>query len=267
MQYPIKHISLDAWNTLLIPNPLFAKRRAELLAGVFLCSEEFARKMYTKTKLEIDTFTERSGFSISPEECVKRLILNFNQDVNIKWLKDKIDFLFEKSQPIILDSVVSTIKFLYEEHKITFSISSNTNFISGRFLGTIIKNKFRNECDDAISFMVFSDLNKENVEHGHLIEEFFGIKDAFVRCAKPSSKFFKLVMDNANIIRTADPLLKNNILHIGDHQVCDFNGASAFGFNVKLINSPSDLPDALMHTLELNREASNLLNRKISIYR
>ena len=94
------------------------------------------------------------------------------------------------------------------EQEKTISLLSNTGFIKGF---TLRKLMIHYELDNYFSFQIYSD------ETGF---------------SKPNSKMFKLVYDQ---ICSNNTIQKQEILHIGDNSIADYNGAIKFGFDALLI--------------------------------
>jgi putative hydrolase of the HAD superfamily len=224
----VKHISLDAWNTLLIPNKLYAKARTQYLAGIFHCSTDFAKNTYTAVKNEVDTMAEVQGKACQVDCLYDYLICKFPHDFGMT--ADKLRETFESSfwnnAPTVLEETITQISRLCVERNITFSIASNTNFITGGVLARLIGRASPN-----FSFMMFSDLMRN-------------VKGESFAPAKPHSEFFNLVHLNAERARNED-LDRSEILHIGDNRKCDFFGAANSGLSSILVADAYELPNVL----------------------
>lgn len=227
----IKHVSLDAWNTILIPNTQYAIRRSNILAEAFSCSPEFAAKVYTSVKRRLDKHAEEAGEGYATEYVYNELLAAFPRHLNVDIEELRILHIeneFFNSPPSILEETKKAIRLL-KDRGITVSISSNTNFISGRILGRFIQEQVGN-----FDFMLFSD----TMQMSH------SAKNGWFIPAKPSHSFFSQVMKYCSVLR---PEIKaEEILHIGDNEICDYNGAKNFGFQAKLLPSVNDLPEMLM---------------------
>jgi FMN phosphatase YigB (HAD superfamily) len=190
------HFTLDVWNTLFIPNPHYAMYRNKLLADKLRITERKASEIYSLTKMKLDTLAREHGVGMSTEsvyieltlECCKALKISFRScDRALDSLEYEFRTLFLKHQPYILPETFHTIQKLQQDH--SFSIISNTNFITGALIKKIITS--RGLFFD--SFM-FSDLE--------------GI-------AKPSPHMFKKALWK---MRMFEP---NDVYHIGDDPICD----------------------------------------------
>lgn len=229
----IKHISLDAWNTVLIPNPEFAEIRTTTLANVFNCSRVMAKAIYASVKKEMDTRAEQSGEACNVEWLYQYLVDRFPRvnEIDAEYLRvNFIEHAFSKPEyrPTILQETRAQITRLHAERGITFSISSNTNFISGKILGPMIRSQI-----NELSFMLFSDCMRSEYFDGKLIIP-----------AKPHRKFFERVHEYAKFLH-GDSLKASEILHIGDSRICDFAGAVSAGLSAQLITDAYELPKAL----------------------
>lgn len=235
-----KHISLDAWNTVLTPNKLFAKLRTAALSEFFGCDEELAKNIYTKVKRQLDSMAENEGVGFSTEYAWKLLANNFPAaEVNVEDVQQTVEELFQRFDclPTILPETVSAIKALHGEG-VTFSITSNTNFISGSILSNVIARYFKN---GEMSFMLFSDLTERTPTAG-------GVGSIIHRIAKPNYDMFAKVQKFANLRHGhLDDwnLSKSQIVHIGDNVKCDQVGAEKYGFRSILIDNAQCLPACL----------------------
>ncbi|QIG70781.1 putative dehalogenase hydrolase-like protein [Rhizobium phage RHph_I1_18] len=206
----IKHISLDVWNTLVKANPEYANARTKYLADRFRLDEEFVRQTYTKTKTWIDNFSEKTGVAPSVEGNVLMLMNNLNVFTDPYEIISEFRLAFAENQPIVIPEALEFVK-LMRKNKITLSIGSNSNFISGNLINPWLDKTF-----GGFQFHISSD------EAG---------------VAKPSSSFF------ARVWRQSPAMSKDQIMHIGDNPMCDIFGAATFGFANGYISKPSDFND------------------------
>jgi hypothetical protein len=210
----IRHCSLDFWNTIAYSNPRFKLYRAELLSSVFKgCLDELKiSAAFEKVGSEYNRQQISGVKTTSSIELLRsvlselRLLLSFSE---LSQLNAEINQLFLKYPPILNNSICQYIDKLVSTD-ITCSIMSNTAFISGEvirnFLDNVgLKNKF--------SFTLFSD------------EVGFG---------KPNTPMYELLF--SNIQQVFPGVRKSDILHIGDDQVSDFDGARRFGISAFKIN-------------------------------
>jgi putative hydrolase of the HAD superfamily len=216
----IKHISLDVWNTLLIPNKEFSKRRTEFLASYFDMPVELAKIEFTATKHILDTMAMERGVSLPPFNVYVLLFNRFNSDKfdEIPTVRNKILELFKQYPPEMIKETRDELSRIYIDGKYSLGIISNTNFVSGDVLhDTLVEQsgvKFESP--------VFSDL---------------------VGFAKPSKGIFNIHFQGLR--RFKPELKKENVVHIGDSAVCDFSGAGGFGFEKIWCNSAHHVPSIL----------------------
>ena len=222
----IKHISLDVWNTLLIPNVQFAVERTKFLAEYFDVSEEIAKIKFTKTKNILEEISKVRGICISQPAIFALLINQFNnENINADGneLRKMFITLFQKYPPILLNSTKYELERINKNTDITLGITSNTGFISGVFISHFINS----QVDVDFKVNLFSDL---------------------VTFAKPSMEIFKMHFDALNnwtYVNDLPKIEKSEIIHIGDNIDCDVIGAINFGFEHQWINDAAALPDIL----------------------
>ena len=229
---PIKHVSLDAWNTILIPSKVYARYRTNILANIFNCSEEFAKSVYSNVKRKFDEKAERDGEAFTIEYVYNELVAAFpNCDSQIdpnELCHSYFEPTFIDNPPAILNETVDAINTL-KSRGITVSIASNTNFISGRVLAKIIR-----KSNTIFDFTLFSDLMP--MVHNEL---------GYKMPAKPNPAFFEIVQKYAAVLHP-EGIEKTEIVHIGDSNICDFQGAAKFGLQARLLKSVDELPALLM---------------------
>jgi len=193
------HISLDIWNTLFIPNPEYAKWRTNFLAERLDIDSSRAKKIYTSVKTCVDNDAEEKGISYRTDEVYVMLVAEYSKQLHIPFphvtymltgMRPAFEQKFREMPPTVLADAIRVIKAAQAAGH-TFSIASNTNFITGPILA-----KHLSSLGLDFLFYVFSDL------HG---------------CAKPNPKFFQMVQ---NQYHTAVPR-PDPITHIGDNPVCD----------------------------------------------
>jgi putative hydrolase of the HAD superfamily len=213
----IKHISFDAWNTLLIPNKKYAELRTELLADTLHRTPAASKAIYQETKHLLDSLAEQHGLGANVHHAFNVLISKFGaEDHTITHsLISKVSELFLANPPTILEESIDAINEVRAEG-VTIGITSNTNFISGYDLAEVFERNFEFEVG------VFSDL---------------------VGSSKPSKLIFdihlkELAKRNAGVDRS-------EILHIGDNHICDFIGAKNFGFEAAFITNVDQVASIL----------------------
>jgi putative hydrolase of the HAD superfamily len=204
----MKAISFDVWNTLIIPNPVFAAHRKQLIASTLGVDEESASKAYTKVKRQVDTKAEIYGIGFNTPAVYRTLLSELQVQLDESDLFDlihKVNELFLVYSPKVPLQVIKAVNFA-QENGFLIGIGSNSNFISGKIMHPFLEKTLGVKFD----FGVYSDL---------------------CGTAKPNPEFFKNILKQANTI---------NVTHIGDHEVCD-GGAEAVGFKFELIKNPETL--------------------------
>jgi FMN phosphatase YigB (HAD superfamily) len=225
----IQHISFDFWNTIVRPNPLFKEKRAELIVTLFnnQISKHEIDSAFSKIGKKYNEHQQAGNSAFPPLELLKSVLneIKSNSNANIIELHNQINILFLAYPPFIEPSFIDIIDLINEKGK-TFSITSNTAFISGSVIVKYLEN-----CNllHLFSFTIFSD------EFG------FG---------KPGSKIFDYLTNKA--IECRSIVDKTNILHIGDNLESDYNGAIQSGLTAfHLIDS---------HSLQNIRNSLHVIN-------
>jgi putative hydrolase of the HAD superfamily len=231
----IKHVSFDVWNTIVKPNPEFASTRTKLIAIALNLDPDYVKTAYTKVKRFVDGCAENSdGAAFTTDEVYKLLFSSLHVPVSpglAREIRETVDELFKRFPPIIVPSVVTLFDYLRKQG-ITASIGSNSNFISGTVMHPYLQSVLgERAAGDAYLFGVYSDL---------------------VVTAKPSKLFFDAVAFKTNVYRD-DSVARAEILHVGDNEICDVEGARRAGMHSLLIGSP----DLLCEQVKLRIECEN----------
>jgi FMN phosphatase YigB (HAD superfamily) len=203
----IKHISFDLWNTLITPNPEYAKARTEFLVKISGKGEEEVKRGYK----ELKDAAEHNILAKTSAEHASELLTNLGIQ-GYRLIRKGIYEAFNKYPPGINPSTISWLH--RNKSNYGYSILSNTNFISGHALGPWLENQL----PDLFQAAYFSDVE--------------GV-------AKPSSQFFGKVLD---LRRDLEP---GEILHVGDSLLHDKLGAQRVGLVALKIDSPSTLVNQL----------------------
>jgi putative hydrolase of the HAD superfamily len=209
----IRHVSFDLWLTLIQSNPLFKRRRAELIADMFhpknMNVEQIDMLIRRKDKI-FDRHNEMYGVKIPAKYMylnVLRAIDSQSHEVDIDdamWLMQQSNNLLMDYPPQLLNGQIPDILRFLQSATEGLNIGSNTGYVEGEALRKVLK---QIGIYDFFSFFVFSDE---------------------IQASKPSAAFFRAVSDRANVS-------KSNILHIGDNLKTDYHGAVNFGFEALLI--------------------------------
>jgi putative hydrolase of the HAD superfamily len=209
----IRHISFDLWLTLIKSNPLFKRKRAELIADKFhpenMSVEQIDLLIRQKDKI-FDRYNEMYGIKIS----AKCMYLSVLQSIDSQshrldiedalWLMQQSNELFMDYPPQLLNEQIPDILRNLQSETLSLNIGSNTGYMEGAILRKVLK---KTGIYDFFSFLVFSDE---------------------INASKPSAAFFQTILDKANVP-------KSNILHVGDNPKTDYHGALNFGFDALLI--------------------------------
>lgn len=213
---PIKHVSFDAWNTLIESNSEFATRRTDLIASRCDVPAKVTKAAYSALKAVADHRAEQRGLQISQKDLYDRLFAMMGVVLDrwqIERLQADIAVVFDLYPPTMRDDVFRVLEELVSRG-ISISVTSNTNFISGTVLEDVLFGDaaMLSRTSVIFDFTVYSDLV------GH---------------AKPSSKIFQHVI-NLSGRQPAE------ILHVGDNAICDGN-ASRVGFKTCIVDGPHQL--------------------------
>ena len=226
----IKHVSLDAWNTLLIPNPTFAKLRNEYLASICGISDHQMKIIYDKTKRFVDDAAEHNCKAYTTPQVYDLLFTTYvqmssnfvrnNHSFDIDAVMTCVNELFIANPPTIPDDTIDTLNWL-DKYQIEWGIISNTNFISGEILHKVIMSEFPEYSDQRI-FAIYSDL---------------------VGMSKPALGMFDKLYQHKK--ERFEYVQKKHIVHIGDNITCDIIGAAQYGFTTALVTHPSELAEVI----------------------
>lgn len=217
-------ISFDFWNTLATPNSAFAELRTKILKRYSsLETEDQVRAAHKKLKGDFDAYAQKQGlcgFNLTITGALL-LTLNANRDPNDDFFLDvnfqptavrlhrEIQQLALKHPPCITDRTIDMIHTL-QSKDIGIGIVSNTNFITGATIRTILNNH-------ALHFDAYT----------------FSDEVGF---AKPHPNIFCPI---AEITSTRE---YGQAIHIGDNEICDA-GAETLGIQSIIIKNPDDCVD------------------------
>lgn len=204
-------LSLDFWGTLAVFNPNYSAARASYLADVCQLPEAEVVAHYQSVKRDYDACAERSGFAVTPEAAFVRLreCLSPHCRVPASELQTHIEALVRRFPPVVAPRTTAALRAAAGAG-LTICLASNTNFIGGRLLTELF-------ADWPLSSRIYSD------ELG---------------VSKPEGDFFAAVA--VAIGRHVPAVHRGQIAHIGDHPVCDRDGAEAAGMTAVLVRSPAD---------------------------
>lgn len=210
------HISFDLWLTLIKSNPEFKSKRNQLFKDFF--EVESSIEKVTEVVRYYDVFcnntNEKTGLNIDTFEIYYLILNALNVNVN-EINKEQLNQFYKEAEMLFMDykpqlinpKIDLLLKEIISQHK-TINILSNTGFIKGYTLRKLITHY---ELNEYFKFQIYSD------EVGY---------------SKPNPKIFQLVHDE---IKSFKNVLKNEVIHIGDNQTADYNGAISFGFDAYLL--------------------------------
>lgn len=204
-----KHISLDFWNTVGQPNKDYIHRRSEIIADFYNVSFAEAKRMYTLIKSSLDKGAEQTGTCHDYMEnywILSRAFVFDDEEVrNPAELAKLLAEAFAENPPLVSDTMRESL-FAAKRAGFTLSIGSNTNFITGREIVDHVL------ADMPFDFLIFSDE---------------------IMLSKPHQYFFQTIVDQAmqvnNNVHNA-----SDVIHIGDHRVCDVEGAIRRGLRAEI---------------------------------
>ena len=209
--------------TLIRSNPAFKPARTKFFYDHFnrlgKTIEEVAL-VFRQIDLMCNAINEKTGHNIDSEEMYLMVISHINDhqyplhEVDVSALYLEMESLVFKHLPLpySADTHIVLEKLTAVEGP-TFSLLSNTAFIKGSTLKTVLK---RIELDSYFDFQLYSD------ETG---------------MSKPNEKFFQLMLDKVKEVRGGEQFSTQEIIHIGDNIKADILGAESLGISSLLINS------------------------------
>lgn len=228
-----KHYSFDLWMTLIRSNPSFKTERAKFFYkhfnGLHKSMEEITA-IFRQVDLMCNAINEKTGKNIDADEMYLMVISQMNNhatnftDIDLNWLYSEMDSLLFQYMPMVYcNNTLDTLDRLKQKNKGSFNISSNTAFVKGSSLRTVLSEL---GLSPYFEFQLYSD------EIGF---------------SKPNKSFFDLMIDTSKSIRANTAMEHKDILHIGDNPNADINGALAAGIHAIQINSNHQTIAALLH--------------------
>jgi putative hydrolase of the HAD superfamily len=205
------HFSFDFWSTIAFSNQQFKLERAKLLAT--LMSEENAEHKintaFSNIGKKYNQDMETKGIIHNPEFLYRSVFKELEIcESKLDYFQQEVEHLFRVHPPKISNGFLCFYKHITQFNS-TKSITSNTAFISGDIIMEILD---KNAPEIKFDFALFSDLSG---------------------CAKPSKEIYKIVKSKASALHIEQPEIQ--ILHIGDNEFTDYEGAIKNGLNAVLI--------------------------------
>ena len=218
-----QHYSFDLWLTLIKSNPEFKIQRAHFFHQNFNNTGKTVddvAKVFRQVDLMCNAVNEKTGKNIDADEMYLMVISLVNGDnLNI----DEIDYtalhlqmedLLFKYPPQMYSAVTTEVlEHLKQKSGATFSLLSNTGYITGKTLRKVLA---LYGLDSYFDFQLYSD------EAG---------------MSKPNPEFFKTMLNNIDIYNPGKDIPLKNIVHVGDNPKNDVLAADAIGISSLLINS------------------------------
>ncbi|MDR0195797.1 MAG: HAD family hydrolase [Myroides sp.] len=208
-----KHYSFDLWLTLFRSHPDFKTRRAQLFKDYFSISESIEEVSSVLRYYDVlcNKINETTGGNIDTLEIYLLILGRFNVLPSFKELEEfylESEKMFFNYPPVLLDHFNSTDFLRLRDHGGTLNILSNTGFIKGRTI-----KKYLEEIDflQYFDFLIFSDE---------------------VNLSKPNPEIYKLVRNQVDV-----SIMDKQIVHIGDNNLSDYQGALDFGFSAYLVKN------------------------------
>ena len=217
----VKHVSFDAWNTLITANPTYAAWRSAFLGRACGVSDEEAHGAYKQIKLMADHDAAYYGHQYSHRDLVFHLITKMRgtwSDYLYEGVSNRMDDAFMLFPPTMTNETITVLEQILDKG-VGISVTSNTNFTRGEVLDRVLfgTEAMQRRTHRLFDFAVYSD--REGI-------------------AKPSKKIFDIVVGRSGQKR-------EEILHVGDHQRCDGWGSTQAGLQSLMVEGPHDLHKVL----------------------
>ncbi|QHS57554.1 HAD family hydrolase [Mucilaginibacter sp. 14171R-50] len=217
-----QHYSFDLWLTLIKSNPQFKIQRAHFFHQNFNNtgkSVDDIALIFRQVDLMCNAVNEKTGKNIDADEMYLMVISLINGNrLNI----DDIDYaqlhlqmeelLFTYPPQPYSDVTIEALQHLKQKSGATFSLLSNTGYITGKTLRKVLA---LYGLDNYFDFQLYSD------EAG---------------MSKPNHDFFKLMLNNIDICNAGKNIPLTNIIHIGDNAKNDVKPAQEIGISSMLVN-------------------------------
>ncbi len=206
--FEIRHVSFDFWNTLAKSNPEFKRKRAQYIRGLkhAISEDDLESAFRVVSNHHNDRFLEDGIHELKSCELYDEFfkILNITGADPQKSVND-IGNLFVLNPPLFTEYLNSDwMNELNLNDRITFSITSNTAFVEGKYIREALR---INRKSLPFAFMMFSDE---------------------VLSGKPGSIIMSRVYKTAQQLH--ERIEKYEILHIGDDEIFDCQAAQEYGF-------------------------------------
>lgn len=213
-----RHISFDLWLTLIRSNPDFKPKRNQLFKDYFAINKPIEEVAVVIRHYDIltNTINEKVCRNFHTNEIYYLILSGLGVDINTIDASMLNDFYTETEnllmlhKPVLLHNNIPALLQHFQSEGKTMNILSNTAFIKGSSLRKVLD---YHKIEQYFTFQSYSD------ETGY---------------SKPANEMYQFAYDS---IQTLGNIKKNEVLHIGDNVVSDYDGALKFGFDAHLLTN------------------------------
>ncbi|PSK90683.1 HAD family hydrolase [Taibaiella chishuiensis] len=218
----LKHVSFDLWLTLIKSDPVFKPLRNQLFARYFDISRpaETVTQAFRYFDLLFNRINEKTGGNLQQTEMLYLILDHLGVSIETITAGDmqgyyhEMEQLFFRHHPQLIDKGTVTVLQAIKDQGCSVNILSNTGFILGSTLRQLLPVLGIGSYFD---FQVYSD------ETG---------------CSKPSADMYDQVWTR---VKQYGTVVKEEVLHVGDNAIADYNGAQQFGFRSVLVDTQHNL--------------------------
>ncbi|WP_313368195.1 HAD family hydrolase [Sphingobacterium mizutaii] len=211
-----KHFSFDLWLTLIASNPKFKPKRDQLFKDFFSIEKsiEDVGKVLRQFDILANKISEITGVHFDANQIYCLALKELKVDIEkisseeLNLFQYEVEHLFIQNKPMLIDPNIKNLFQKIRNQNKTMSLLSNTAFIRGKQLKNVLQDY---DLSSYFEFQIYSD------EIGF---------------SKPNKEVFDVLFKEINKIKT---IKKNEIMHIGDNKIADYNGAIDYGFKAILI--------------------------------
>ncbi len=213
----MKHISLDVWQTLIHSNVDFRKKRNELLHDNFkigIATDRFD-EIVKERQAWCTVANQVAGKNFDSFEIILLILQDCEKSIEDLTINsyaifyEAMEKLFLEFPPTLIEENLQSLFKQLHDQEIGLSLLSNTGLIKGRSLRTFFASQGLSKY---FNFELYSDE---------------------IGISKPNPKAFEKVFELASLSRTIQP---QEMVHIGDNTIADYDGALRFGFQPLLID-------------------------------
>ncbi|MFV0178660.1 HAD family hydrolase [Empedobacter falsenii] len=208
-----KHFSFDLWLTLIKSNKEFKLKRSILFKEFFGINNEI-NEIHKVIKYYDDccnSINEVTGGNIDTFQIYGLILNHFNATYDIFLLNDFYDEtekLFYNYPPEKINQYLYDLLEKNKSEGKSSNILSNTGFIKGTTIRQVLKDM---EILNFFDFHIFSDE---------------------VKMSKPNHEIFDLMISSVD-----KNISLNEVIHIGDNVIADYQSAVSYGINAYLVKN------------------------------